>query len=125
MRYIAIDYGAKRIGLAVGDDVTRLASPVEVIKATGRIEDDARAVIERADEFGADAFVVGLPMNMDDTEGPQAKTTRHFGDALARQSGKPVHYHDERLSTRAADELLRSEERRVGKECRSRWSPYH
>lgn len=106
MRFMAIDYGTKRIGLAVGDDVTRLATPLEVIDATGRIDDDVRAVIEHANDYGVGAFVIGLPLNMDDSEGPQARTTRRFGDALARKTSLTVHYHDERLSTRTADDLL-------------------
>lgn len=109
-RYLGIDYGTKRIGLAVGDDATGIASPITVVQSRGRSADDIQAVIAVAQEYGVDAFVVGLPLNMDDTEGPQAKLTRRFGDALARSADKPVHYHDERLSTCAADDLLQPAE---------------
>ena len=109
-RYLGIDYGTKRIGLAVGDDVSRIASPVEMVPATGSPADHATAVLRVADDYGVDAFVVGLPMNMDDSEGPQARLTRNFGDAVAAATGKPVHYFDERLSSLAADELLQPAE---------------
>ena len=60
----------------------------------------------RAAEYEVEAFVVGLPLNMDDTEGKQAKIARRFGDELARATGKPVRFWDERLSSVAARELL-------------------
>jgi putative Holliday junction resolvase len=65
-----------------------------------------RAILAVADEYEVEAFVVGLPVNMDDTEGPQAKRTRAFGAKLARASGKAVHYCDERLSSIGADDQL-------------------
>ena len=105
-RYMAIDFGTKRIGLAVGDNLLRLASPLTTLSATGRWNQDVAAVTREADEYGVDEFVVGLPLNMDDTEGPQAKLTRRFGETLARHCGKPVHYYDERLSSAAADDRL-------------------
>ena len=110
IRYLGIDYGTKRIGLAIGDDVSCIASPVEMVPATGSPADHAAAVLRVAGEYVVDAFVIGLPMNMDDSEGPQARLTRTFGDAIATASGKPVHYFDERLSSLAADELLQPAE---------------
>jgi putative Holliday junction resolvase len=105
-RYLGIDYGAKRIGLAVGDDAVRLASPVETIEHVTSRDDQIAAILRVAADFAVDAFVVGLPLNMDDTEGPQAKLTRAFGDDLTRASDKPVHYFDERLSSHAASDKL-------------------
>ena len=105
-RYLGIDHGTKRIGLAVGDDASGLASPVGMIDATGEWAQQFEKIIARASEYGAEAFVVGLPLNMDDTEGGQAKLVRRFGDGLASASAMPVHYFDERLSSVAADELL-------------------
>jgi putative pre-16S rRNA nuclease len=109
-RYMAIDFGLKRIGLAVGDDVLRLASPLTTVAASGRWEEDVAAIIDEANDYAVDEFVVGLPLNMDDTEGPQAKLTRRFGDAIGKHSGNPVHYFDERLSSLTADDLLRPAE---------------
>ena len=108
--YLGIDYGTKRIGLAVGDDVTQTASPVTTVIAQGQADRDADAVAAVAEEYGAAAFVLGLPLNMDSTEGPQAKLVRAFGAVLAARAGLKVHYVDERLSSFAADELLRPAE---------------
>ncbi len=105
-RFLGIDYGTKRIGVAVGDSTDRLATPVSTIEARGGIDDHVSRVEAVARDYGIDAFVVGLPKNMDDTEGKQAKLTRKFGSALAASSGKPVHYFDERLSSITAEELL-------------------
>lgn len=105
--YLAIDYGSKRIGLAVGDERTRVAAPLRMLDATGTAAGDARAVLLAAQEYDIRAFVVGLPLNMDDSEGPQAKTTRAFGDELSRITDCPVHYWDERLSSVEARERIR------------------
>ena len=105
-RYMAIDYGSKRLGLAVSDAGATLASPLTTLPSTGRMADDVANVLAEAREFEVDEFVVGLPLNMDGTEGPQAKATRRFGDELAKTSGRPVHYFDERLSSVTAEGLL-------------------
>jgi putative Holliday junction resolvase len=105
-RILGIDYGGKRIGLAVCDPEERIASPERVVASRGDVTGDAAAVAAVAAELDAAAFVVGLPLNMDGTEGDQAKRTRAFGDALGAASGKPVHYWDERLSSHAADTRL-------------------
>jgi len=107
---IGIDYGTKRIGLAVGDSNTKLASPLTTIQVRGSVADHARQVLAAIGKYDVDAFVVGLPVNMDGTEGAQVKVTRRFGDELNRLSCKPVHYWDERLSSFTADELLQPAE---------------
>lgn len=114
-RYLGIDYGSKRIGLAVGEPPTAPSAPLTTLSGKGVIDADVRAVAEVAEEYDIVEFVVGLPLNMDDTEGPQAKLTRRFGDALARVTSLPVHYVDERLSSFAAEELLRPAELTRGK----------
>jgi len=106
---LGIDYGAKRTGLAVGDDQTRLPSPVKTI-TTDDPQEQLESVVRVAEDFDVSAFVLGLPLNMDGTEGPQAGTVRRFGGTLAARTGKPVHYVDERLSSYAADDLLRPAE---------------
>jgi putative Holliday junction resolvase len=105
-RLCAIDYGTKRIGLAVGDLQGGIASPLTTLTVTGGVDDQVRQIIEAADEYDVAEWVVGLPLNMDDTEGPQAKATRKFGRRLEEISGKKVHFFDERLSSLAADEYL-------------------
>ena len=109
-RYLGIDYGTKRIGLAISDPDGRMASPLSVVRARGDPQGDARAVMTAVEGYEAGEIVVGLPTNMDDTEGPQAKLTRSFGRAIGQVSGLPVHYWDERLSTFAADALIRPAE---------------
>lgn len=108
LRYLGIDYGTRRIGLAMGDDATRIASPLDAIQAGGGDAAAVQRILDRIEPYEIDAFVIGLPLNMDGTEGEQARLTRAFGDALASGSGKPVHYFDERLSSAAAEELLES-----------------
>ena len=108
MRFLAIDLGDKRTGLAVGDDVMGLVTPAEVLSVP--ISADAgnslRAAVVRAIEAHLgprDAVVVGLPLNMDGTEGPRAKLARSFGEEIARASGRAVHFQDERLTSAEAD----------------------
>ena len=105
MRYLAIDLGARRTGLAVGDDITGIASPLEVI-ATGSELERMRLIARAIDDHGPDTLVVGLPLNMDGTEGPAAKAMRLFGGQLQQRFGLPVVYADERLSSVAADEQM-------------------
>lgn len=110
IRYLGIDHGSKRIGLSIGDDQINIASPLHTIVVEGSVKQQVASVMKIADEYEAQAFVVGLAKNMDNTEGTQAKLCRAFGDALSLTSGKPVHYFDERLSSRAADELMQPAE---------------
>ncbi|MBL8745492.1 MAG: Holliday junction resolvase RuvX [Phycisphaerae bacterium] len=104
MRYLALDLGDKRTGLAVGDDELRLASPLRVIERPiaqmERLLDDiARAI----DEHKPDALVVGLPLNMDDTEGPRARLVRDVAARIEARTSLAVHFQDERLTSSAAD----------------------
>lgn len=105
MRFLAVDLGAKRTGLAVGDDRTRIVSPLAVI-ALPNGEALIDAIAKAADDHGIDALVVGLPFNMDGTEGKPARATRSFGAALGAALGRPVHFQDERLTSFAADEAM-------------------
>ena len=105
-RYIAIDHGTKRIGLAIGDRETGVVTPLEVVAARNEPNADVEAVLAVVSQYAVDALVVGLPLNMDDTEGTQAKITRVFGTRLAEMSDLPVHYQDERISSFTADERL-------------------
>ena len=105
MRYLAVDLGAKRTGLAAGDDVVGLVQPVEVVqvpRGPALLDALARAV----DRHGPDALVLGLPLNMDGTEGGATADVRAFGAALAQRVKLPVHYHDERLSSFEADQRM-------------------
>ena len=83
-----------------------LSPPLTTLPARGTPAESAAAVVALAKEYDVDAFVLGLPLNMDDTEGKQAKITRSFGAELTRLTALTVHYFDERLSSFAAEELL-------------------
>jgi putative Holliday junction resolvase len=105
MRYLAIDLGQKRTGLAVGDDATGLVSPVAVVEAAPG-EEVVRRIEESIEEHQPDAVIVGLPLNMDGSEGDAAKGARGFGAVLAERCHLPVHYQDERLTSFAADQQM-------------------
>lgn len=107
---LGIDYGSKRIGLAVSDAARRMALPLSAIDAANDHAKNAAAVLKVAAEYDVDELVLGLPLNMDDSEGPQAKIIRAFGEVLSRAAAKPIHFQDERLSSATADELLQPAE---------------
>lgn len=103
MRYLAIDYGLKRTGLAVCDADETLASPLVVLTGQGGlIEKIRQAVTDQA----VDAIVVGLPLNMDGTEGDQAKRVRDFAAETIKQIKLPLFFQDERLSSFDAEKKL-------------------
>ena len=105
MRYLAIDYGEKRTGLAVGDDVPGLATPLGMIE-TRRSEERLRQLEVAIQAQGPDALVLGLPLNVDGTDGPEARQARTFAGTLRQHFGLPVHLVDERYSSEAADAQL-------------------
>ena len=106
-RKVALDVGDVRIGVAVSDMLGITANPRETYVRKGKtFEDDINYFVKYAKEEDADAFVIGLPMNMDGTEGPRAEVTREFGDALKEASGLQVIYVDERLTTVSAERML-------------------
>ena len=102
MRYLAIDPGAKRTGLAVGDDHTRIATPAGAISTTNSAE-RLRQIAVAIAKHGPDALVVGLPLDMSGAAGPAAEKARAFAGELRRRFGLPVHLVDERLTSYAAD----------------------
>jgi putative holliday junction resolvase len=102
---IGLDLGTKTIGVATSDPDRRVATAVETIRRKNFSSDAAR-VLALADERGAVGFVLGLPVNMDGSEGPRAQSTRAFARNLARLTGLPIALWDERLSTAAAERGL-------------------
>lgn len=102
MRYLAIDHGHKRTGLAVCDSDETIASPLEVIEGQDNLLVKIEKVIR---EYKIAALVIGLPYNMDDTEGPRAKQVREFSKRL-EPLGLEIHFFDERLSSFEADEKM-------------------
>lgn len=106
-RKIALDVGDVRIGVAVSDLLGITANPRETyVRKKGDTNADIAYFCEYAKREEADAFVLGLPKNMDGTEGDRAVVTRQFGDMLQEASGLPVLYQDERLTTVSAERML-------------------
>ena len=101
MRYLALDLGTKRTGIAVGDDETGSAMPVAVVDTRNEAM-LLDAVSSQVRDHEPDAIIVGLPLNMDGTEGKPAKDVRALMDRLATHTGLPVHAQDERLTSDAA-----------------------
>lgn len=100
--YLAFDYGLKRIGVAVGDSLTRSARPLPAL--TGA---DWPAIHKLIAEWRPAALVVGLPLDEDGAEQAITGPARRFAGELGRQLKLPVHQTDERYSSRAADDALR------------------
>jgi len=104
-RLIGIDLGTKTLGLALSDVTRTIASGLATLPRT-RFAADARRLIELAAEHAAGGLVVGLPVNLDGSEGPRAQATRAFARNLARLTPLPILLWDERLSTVAAERTL-------------------
>jgi putative holliday junction resolvase len=102
---IGLDLGTKTIGVAASDPDRRLATAVETVARTS-FSADAAQVIALATERKAAGFVLGLPINMDGSEGPRAQSTRAFARNLARLTELPIALWDERLSTAAVEREL-------------------
>jgi putative holliday junction resolvase len=109
-RLIALDHGTRRIGVAVADSETGMAFARSAIQRRN-LEHDLALVRELCAAEGAERIVIGLPLNMDGTEGPQAESAREFGARLA-EIGLDVVYEDERLSSWEAAERLAETGRR-------------
>jgi putative Holliday junction resolvase len=102
---IGLDLGAKTIGVAASDPDRRLATGVETI-ARKNFTADAARVLALATERSAIGFVLGLPVNMDGTEGPRAQSTRAFARNFSKLTELPIAFWDERLSTAAVERGL-------------------
>jgi putative holliday junction resolvase len=102
---LGLDLGTKTIGVAASDPDRRLAAPVETIQRK-RFSEDAEHLFRLAAERRAAGFVLGLPINMDGSEGPRAQATRAFARNLAKLTELPIALWDERLSTAAVERAL-------------------
>ena len=103
--WLGLDLGEKTIGVAVSDTTRMIASPLSLVRKT-KFTDDAHALFRLMDSRGATALVIGLPLNMDGTEGPRAQSSRAFARNLDRLRDIPVAFWDERLSTSAVERFL-------------------
>ena len=104
-RLLGLDLGSKTIGVAVSDVERRLASPVTTIRRT-RFANDAAALMTEVRRQEAAALVIGLPLNMDGTEGPRVQATRAFIRSMSGLTALPFVLWDERLSTAAVTRSL-------------------
>lgn len=98
MRVLGIDYGDARIGIAMSDELGILASPLQTYKSQS-MRKDIDYVANIAKENNCAKIVIGLPLNMNGTEGARVDKTKAFGSVLERVAGIPVVYKDERLTT--------------------------
>jgi putative holliday junction resolvase len=104
-RLLGLDLGTKTIGLALSDVERRLASPLETIRRV-KFTKDAELLLAAGRKFDVQALVLGLPLNMDGSEGPRAQATRAFVRSLTPLTDLPCCFWDERLSTAAVQRDL-------------------
>ena len=105
MRTLAIDYGTVRVGLAMSDEGARFATPFDVLTIASP-DQAMNEVLDVVAKEHVDRIVIGLPLNMDDSIGPQARKAIEWGTTLSNRSEKPVVFVDERLSSFAAEQDL-------------------
>lgn len=101
MTYLGLDIGARRIGIAVADSEVRLASPARVVRRRS-FKEDVTSIGEIVREFGAERLVIGLPRELDGSEGAQARLTIRYAERLSDALNVPGEFFDERFSTASA-----------------------
>lgn len=104
-KLLGLDLGSKTIGVAISDGLRYSATPLETIRRT-KFTADAARLLTLIGENQAVAVVLGLPLNMDGSEGPRAQSTRTFARNLLQKTDLPVLFWDERLSTSAVTRML-------------------
>ena len=108
MRIMGLDFGSRTVGVAISDSLLLTAQGVEIIRR--KEENKLRQTLARIEELivenEVDEIVLGLPKNMNDTEGVRVELTKEFKEKLERRTGLPVYFLDERLTTVAADKAM-------------------
>ena len=104
-RLMGLDLGSKTIGVATSDRTRMIATPVETIART-KFTHDAQRLMDIVARENIGVIILGLPVNMDGSEGPRCQSTRAFARNFARLSPIPIVYWDERLSTAAVERML-------------------
>ena len=104
-RILAFDFGTHRIGAAFGQELTGTATPLAIIPARDGVP-DWQSIARLVEEWRPDAFVVGMPLNMDGSEGPITPRARKFGNRLHGRFHRPIYSMDERLTSVEAREKL-------------------
>lgn len=119
MRTLAIDLGSRRIGLAMSDEGGRFATPLDVLTVSSPAE-AIPTIVNLIKGEGVERIVVGLPLNMDGTLGPAARSTISWAQELSQQAPPPILFVDERLSSFEAEQKLTSRKRAGEKLTRGR-----
>ena len=106
-----MDFGGKTCGVALSDSLLITAQPLEIIRRDreNKLRRTFARIEELIEEYDVGLIVLGLPLNMDDTEGERARRTLEFQDSLQRRTGLPVVMSDERLTTVEADEIMKEQ----------------
>ena len=109
MRLMGLDYGNVHVGVALSDELGMTAYPLEVIKRkdSNKLRKTFARIEEIAREYKVDKIIIGLPLNMDDSESEISKTVIEFSENIKRRTGLPVELWDERLSTLEATDILK------------------
>jgi putative Holliday junction resolvase len=111
MRILGLDVGERRIGVAVADEGVRVALPITLVERSD-LPADLDAIARLVQEQGAEAVVIGLPISLNGSFGPQAQAVKAFGRELSERLALPIEYWDERLSSVEAERRLASAGRR-------------
>lgn len=108
MRIMGLDFGSKTVGVAISDSLLVTAQGIEIIrrKEENMLRQTLARIEELIQEYEVEEIVLGLPKNMNATEGERVQLTMEFKDKLERRTGLPVHMWDERLTTVAADKAM-------------------
>jgi putative Holliday junction resolvase len=104
-RWLALDLGSVRIGVALSDPLGLTAQPLTVLKASGA-KDDIAQIGKLIDEYQVKRVIVGLPLNMDGTESPTTRKVREFARKLAERLDIPMFFADERLTSKQAERAM-------------------
>lgn len=107
-RLLGLDLGSKTIGLAISDSMLAVATPVATMRRV-KFTKDAEALIALIEERGVGGLVLGLPKNMDGSEGPRAQSTRQFATNFLEKRDMPIALWDERLTTAEAERAMIAE----------------
>lgn len=121
MRILGLDYGSKTVGVAMTDALGMTVQPYKTIQRDreSKLRQTLSEIAEIVEQYQIEKIVMGLPLNMDDTEGDRAAKTRDFAEKLKIRVAVPIEFTDERLTTMEAEEILdqsgipRSEQKKV------------
>lgn len=107
MRVLGIDFGERRVGIAISDPTGTLASPLPTLKRRAGKRPPLAAMEAIVQEYGVEFLVMGLPLTLSGGESEWTREVRKVGNALARRTGLPIHYMDERFTSVQAERAVR------------------